>query len=152
LDPVEATTILRKQFTGIAGLAAYRLARALDLPHDEAGALQLVALHPALNPSAYVAAEIDDESIVVRHSPAHDDASWISLCGPDWVEPFRAAVRVLDAHLDVAVTPSDGDSWRMEVVRGDSPAPEAEEVAVTRFSTGTDFSFENRRSLPISPV
>jgi hypothetical protein len=152
LDPADATTIRRKTFTGIAGIAAYRLARALRLPHDESGALQLLALHPALNPSAYVEATIDDESVVVRRSPAHDDASWISLCGPGWVDPLRAAVRVIDAHLDVVATPSGGDSWRAEVVRRDEPAPEAEEVAVARFSTGTDFSFETRRSLPISPV
>lgn len=152
LSPEDATRIRRKQFTGIAGLAAYRLARALDLPRDESGARQLLALHPALNPSAYVVADIDDESVVVHRSPADDDPSWISLCGPDWVEPFKAAVRVLDARLDVMSTPSDGDSWRMDVVRRDEPAPEAEEVAVTRFSTGTDFAFETRRSLPITPV
>ena len=152
LDPDEATKIRRKTFTGIAGMAAYRLARALDLPHDESGARQLLALHPALNPSAYVVADLDDESIVVRRSPAHDDPSWISLCGPEWVDPFKAAVRVLDAHLDVVASPVDGDAWTMDVVRRDQQAAEAEEVAVTRFSTGTDFSFETRRSLPISPV
>ncbi len=152
LDPADATRIRRKQFIGIAGLAAYRLARALDLPHDESGALQLLALHPALNPSAYVTAEFQDDSLVVRRSPAHDDDAWISLCGPEWIDPFQAAVRVLDAHLDVVATSSDGDAWRLEVVRRDEPAPEAEEVAVTRFSTGTDFSFESRRSLPITPV
>ena len=152
LDSEDATEIRRKTFIGIAGIAAYRLAHALNLPRDESGALRLLALHPALNPSAYVEAEIDDESVVIRRSPAHDDASWISLCGPDWVDPLRAAVRVLDARLDVVVTPSAGDSWRAEVVRRDEPAPEAEEVAVARFSTGTDFSFETRRSLPISPV
>ena len=152
LDPEDATRIRRKQFTGIAGLAAYRMARALDLPHDESGALRLLALHPALNPSAYVVADLDDESVVVRPSPAHGDPSWISLCGPEWVDPFRAAVRVLDARLDVVTTPSDDDAWRMDVVRRDEPAPEMEEVAVARFSTGTDFSFETRRSLPISPI
>jgi hypothetical protein len=31
-------------------------------------------------------------------------------------------------------------------------APEAEEVTVTRFSTGASFAFEPRRSLPITPV
>jgi hypothetical protein len=152
MNPAEATTIRRKQLTGIAGLAAYRLARALDLPRDESGAWQLLALHPALNPSAYVSADLDDESVVVRRSPAHDDPSWISLCGPDWVDPFKAAVRVLDPRFDVVATPTDGDSWTMRVVRQDVPAPEAEEVATARFSTGTDFSFEPRRSLPITPV
>jgi hypothetical protein len=152
LDAVGAMEIRRKQFTGIAGIAAYRIARALDLPRDETGAMQLLTLHPALNPSAYVMADFDDEAVVVKRSPAHDDPSWISLCGPDWVDPMRAAVRVLDARLDVVATPSDGDSWRLELVRRNEPAPEADEVALARFSTGTDFSFETRRSLPITPV
>ena len=152
LDPDKATEIRRKTFTGIAGLAAYRLARALELPRDESGARQLLTLHPALNPSAYVSADLDEKSVVVRRSPAHDDPSWISLCGPHWVDPFRAAVRVLDPRLDVEATPSGGDAWRMDVVRRDELAPEAEEVTIARFSTGTDFSFETRRSLPITPV
>ena len=106
-DPAdEATRIRRKQFIGFAGLAAYRLARALDLPHDESAALQLLALHPALNPSAYVDGRVPDDSLVVRRSPAHDDDAWISLCGPEWIDPFQAAVRVLDAHLDVVATSS----------------------------------------------
>ena len=34
----------------------------------------------------------------------------------------------------------------------DEPAPEAQEVTVTRFSTGVEFAFQPRRSLPITPV
>ena len=40
----------------------------------------------------------------------------------------------------------------LTVVRRDEPAPEAQEVAVTKFSTGIDFAFQPRRSLPITPV
>ncbi|MFD0536658.1 hypothetical protein ACFQY7_25985 [Actinomadura luteofluorescens] len=58
----------------------------------------------------------------------------------------------MDAHLDVEVTGSGGDSWELAVVRRDAPAPEPGEVAVVRFSTGTAFTFEPRRSLPITPV
>jgi hypothetical protein len=152
LSTAEVTRIRRKQLIGIAGLAAYRLARALELPRNEEGALQLLALHPALNPRAYVDVELDGSSLVVRRSPAHDDDAWISLCGPGWVEPLQAAVRVLDPHLDVEVTSIDDDAWSLRVVRRDEPAPEAEEVSVAKFSTGTDFSFETRRSLPITPV
>lgn len=152
MSPDEATEIRQKQFIGIAGLAAYRLARALDIPRDKSGALQLLTLHPALNPSAYIIAEIDNDSILVRPSPAHEDASWISLCGLDWVDPLKAAIRVLDAHLDIVTTPSTDGAWRMTIVRRDEPAREAEEVTVAKFSTGTDFSFETRRALPITPV
>lgn len=143
--------IRRKQTTGSAAMSAYRIARAMDLPKDEQGALQLLALHPMLNPSAYVSAEIGD-TVVVRPSPAHGDAAWISLCGPDWFAPLQAVVRVLDPHLDVEVEALADDEWVLTVVRRDEPAPEAQELVIAKFSTGTDFAFEGRRSIPITPV
>ncbi|HSI27478.1 MAG TPA: hypothetical protein VK948_08715 [Aeromicrobium sp.] len=147
----ETLAIRRKQFTGIAGLGAYRIARALDVSHDAAGALRLLTLHPALNPSAYVTAELHGDAIVVRPGPVHDDQGWIALCGPEWADALRAIVRVLDPHLDVAIT-ALGDGWQLRVIERDEPAPEAQEVAIAKFSTGTDFSFEKRRSLTIVPV
>ena len=148
----ELVSIRRKQLTGFAGIAAYRLARALDLPADERGALRLLALHPALNPAGYVDVEVNDDAIIVRRSPAHDDQAWISLCGPDWVDPLRAVVRVLDPHLDVEANAAGPGLWQLTVVRRDEAAPEAQEVAVAMFSSGTDFAFRPRRSLPITPV
>jgi hypothetical protein len=144
--------IRRKQLVGFAGIAAHRLARALGLPRTEPGALRLLALHPVLNPGAYVHAEIEDEAIVVRRSPAHDDGAWISLCEPGWVAALQAIVRVLDPRLDVELEPLADAAWRLTPVRREAPAPEAQEVAVAKFSTGTDFAFEHRRSLPIAPV
>jgi hypothetical protein len=148
----ELQTIRRKQFAGFAGIAAYRLARALELPATEHAALRLLALHPALNPAAYVGLDVGDDTIVVRRSPAHQDQAWISLCGPEWLDGLRAIVRVLDPHFDVAAEWVDEDGWRLQVIRRAAPAPEAQEVAVAKFSTGTDFAFHPRRSLPITPV
>jgi hypothetical protein len=105
-----------------------------------------------LNPTAYVTTEIEDHSLVVRPSPAHDDQAWIFLCGPNWVDPLQAAVRVLDPHLDVEAASTKDGGWSVGVVRRDEPAAEAEEVSVAKLSTGTDFSFETRRALPITPV
>ncbi|NKZ08033.1 hypothetical protein [Actinomadura latina] len=147
----ELLRIRRKQLVGIAGVAAQRLARALDLPRDAEGATRLLELHPLLNPSAYVDAGIDAAGIVVRPSAAHEDDAWISLCGPGWTAPLQAIVRAADPHLDVDAT-ADGEGWRLTVVRRDRPAPEADEVAVVRFSTGADFAFKPRRALPITPV
>ncbi len=144
--------IRRKQTTGSAAMSAYRIARALGVSKDERGALELLALHPMLNPSAYVHAELGTDSLLVRKSPAHDDAAWISLCGPDWFEPLQAVVRVLDPHLDVVLEPFADDEWVLTVVRRDQAAPEAQELVIAKFSTGTDFAFEGRRSLPITPV
>lgn len=140
--------IRRKQLTGVAGVAALRLARALGVSPDEEGARRVLALHPLLNPAAYVAMDVD---LVVQRSAAHDDGAWISLLGPEWTLPLQAIVQAVDPYLDVEVTGTE-DEWRIDVVRRDEPAPELQEVSVVKFSTGTDFGFEERRSLPITPV
>jgi hypothetical protein len=143
-EPVE--TIATKQLVGIAGVAAERIHRALGTD-----ALATLALHPLLNPAAYVAVRFSESSVAVSVSPAHEDGGWITLCGPASVRPLQAAVRAVDPHLDVEVTGSASD-WTATVVRRDEPAPVAEEVAVTQLSTGATFAFEPRRSLPITPV
>ncbi|KAA1416383.1 hypothetical protein F0U44_18865 [Nocardioides humilatus] len=151
-DGEQLTRIRRQQLTGLAGVAAMRIARALRISLDEDGARRVLALHPLLNPSAYVDSTFEaDGRLVVRRSPAHDDAAWISLCGPAWTGALAATVQALDPHLDVRVD-AEGDGWSLTVVRSAEAAPEAKEVAVVKFSTGTDFAFETRRSLPISPV
>jgi hypothetical protein len=148
----ELQAIRRKQFTGFAGIGAHRLARALSLTADPAGAIRLLALHPALNPAAYVHLDPTSDSITIRRSPAHEDDAWISLCGPDWTDGLNAVVRALDPHLAVEIQDAGKDAWRLTVVRHDQPVKEAAEVSVAKFSTGTDFAFEPRMSLPITPV
>ena len=145
-SPTQATEIATKQLVGVAGVASERIARALDT-----GPLETLALHPLLNPAAYVVASISACSLTVSSSPAHDDGGWITLCGPHSLRPLQAALRGVDPHLDVEVTGTDTE-WTATVVRRPDPAPDADEVAVTRFSTGVDFTFEPRRSLPIAPV
>ncbi|MBM7518459.1 hypothetical protein [Nocardioides nitrophenolicus] len=147
----ELVRLRRKQLVGIAGLGAERLARALDLPHDTAGALRTLWLHPLLNPAAYVPASGGAGSITVAPGPADEDGAWISLCGPHWPDALRAIAGAVSPHLDARVTEAPGAGWRVEVVAGEV-RPEAEEVAVTRFSTGASFAFEPRRSIPITPV
>ena len=72
--PEQLTRIRRQQLTGAAGVGALRIARALGLSPDAAGARRLLALHPLLNPAAYVDAAFDDAgAVVVRRSAAHDD-------------------------------------------------------------------------------
>jgi hypothetical protein len=148
--PDEARTIALRQLVGIAGVASERIRAALSLPRDVAGALQVLALHPLLNPVGYVDASLSD-TLEVRPSPAHEDGAWISLCGPSSTAPLQAAVRGVDPCLDVSVSGSSS-AWSATVVRRDEPAPVAEEVAATRISTGASFTFAPRRSLPITPV
>ena len=65
------------------------------------------------------------------------------------MRPLQAIVRAVDPYLDIVVS---GSPWTVEVVVRDEPADEPGEVAVTRFSSGAAFTFEPRRSLPITPV
>lgn len=149
-DAAKALSVRRKQLVGFAGLAAHRLVGAMGLPATPAGALRLLELHPIFNPAAYVSASFDG-GVHVGASPADEDGAWISLCGPDWYAPLQAIVRALDPHFDVEVAAAD-DGWRATVVRRDQAAPEADEVKLAKFSTGTDFAFSPRKSLPLTPV
>ena len=156
--------IRRQQLVGAAGVGALRIARALGLGRDEEGARRLLALHPLLNPAAYVDADLGAPGapVVVRRSPAHEDGAWISLCGPAWTDALAAVVQALDPHLDVALrdaaslgtsgTDIEDVAIAFTVVRREQPAPEPKEVAVTKFSTGVEFAFQPRTSLPITPV
>ncbi|CAI9414692.1 hypothetical protein [Nocardioides sp. T2.26MG-1] len=146
-DEREAVEVTTKQLTGIAGIAAERIARALGLDDP----LRVLELHPLLNPAAYVDATVADGALTVRPSAAAEDGAWITLCGPGRVGALQALVRAVDAHLDVEITGTD-EHWTARLVRRPEPAREAPEVAVTRFSTGSTFAFEPRRSLPITLV
>lgn len=140
--------IATKQLVGLAGIAAARIRAALDLPADEVGALRVLELHPLLNPAAYVSASISEGELRVVPGPAHEDGSWIDIVGPGRVAPLQALVRAVDPHLDVEVAGSARE-WAASVVRRDAPAPEAGEVAVTKFSTGAAFEFEHRKAIPL---
>ncbi len=150
-SPEQTTEICRKQLVGIAGIAAERIQRALDLPRDEKGALRTLTLLPFFNPHAYAGGSVDGDTFVMAQSDAALDGGWAALCGPGRTTALQAAVRALDPHLDVEVTGA-ADGWTLRVVRGEAPATQSDEVAVTRFSTGAAFAFEPRRSLPLFPL
>jgi hypothetical protein len=143
--------IATKQLTGIAGISAERIHRALGLPVGVKGAVQVLELHPLLNPAGYVEAEFEERAVSVRRSPNHDDDGWISLCEPGSLRPLQAIVRAVDPRLDVELEGTATD-WTARVVERPEPAREFDEVAVTRISTGAEFEFEPRLSLPITPV
>jgi hypothetical protein len=150
-DEAQFATIATKQLVGIAGVAARRIHRALGSREGVGGAMRVLGLHPLLNPTTYVGVRLGEQGLSVGPSPATEDGGWITRCGPDQTRPLRAIVQAVDPHLDVEVA-GTADEWSLVVVRRASPAPELEEVAVTGFSTGVTFEFEERRSLPITPV
>jgi hypothetical protein len=150
-DTALATEICTKQLIGVAGLAAERLRRALHLPGGVEGAMQMLRLHPMLNPAAYVSADFGPDVVEVHRSAAHEDGAWASLVGPHERRPLQAAVAGADPLLDVEIVGTDTD-WTARLVRRDTPVKEFGEVAVAKVSGGAGFEFEPRKSLPLTVV
>jgi hypothetical protein len=146
-----ATKICTRQLIGIAGIAAERIHRALGLPVGMEGALRALELHPLLNPAEYVTADFGPDTVHVHRSRAHEDGAWVSLVTPAEIRPLQAIVAAVDPHFDVQVSGPDTD-WTARVIETDSAAKEFREVAVTRFSGGSSFVFEPRKSLPLTVV
>jgi hypothetical protein len=150
-DDEQTRSIAAKQLTGIAGVAARRLHRLLGLGTAPADAARLLALHPVLNPAAYVDLAVEGSVLRVRRSPAHTDDGWLRLLGPDGVRPLQAAVQAVDPHLGVEVV-GTAEEWTAEVVVRPTAAAELDEVAMTSISTGAAFVFAPRRALPLTPL
>ncbi|HTQ18942.1 hypothetical protein [Mycobacterium sp.] len=150
-DAEMATSINTQQLIGLAGVAAERIRRALDLPAGIDGVLKVLELHPLLNPAGYVVADVESPRLVVHRSPAHDDAAWISLCSPGSVKPLQAIATAVDPHVQVHVSGTDLD-WVAELVESDTTTTELPEVMVAKVSKGSTFEFEPRRSLPLTVV
>lgn len=144
-------SIRTKQLIGIAGVAAERIHKALKLPGGRKGALRVLELHPLLNPAAYVFADIGEDSVHVRKSPAYDDNSWITLCSPVSDKPLQAIVQAVDPHLCAELSGTQSD-WTVRVVETDTAAKELGEVTVCKFSGGASWEFEERKSLPLTVV
>jgi hypothetical protein len=145
------TSVGTRQLTGLAGLAAERIHRALSLPGGIDGALRTFELHPLLNPSGYVQAETAEGRLTVRWSPAHDDGAWITLCTPQSTRPLQAIATAVNPNIAVTVAGTDTD-WIAELTETDTAAFELPEVSVTKVSGGSTFQFQPRRSLPLTVV
>lgn len=102
-----------------------------------------------LNPAPYVDAEVGPDVVHVRRSPAHEDGAWVSLVSPAERRPLQAIVTAVDNRLDVEVT-GTAEEWTARVVETDTEAKEFSEVSVVRVSGGSSWSFEDRKSLPLT--
>ena len=138
----------RKQFTGIAGLAAERIRLALGLGRGLDDVAQVLALHPALLPYAYVGSDVElsDRLIVrfVHETGAVSDGAWPAMLDAEHLEPLHAIVRAVNGRFRCEATADGHAGLTVEVVVDDNEAPLADEVVLTHFSTGTDFIFEDR--------
>jgi hypothetical protein len=145
-----ADSICTRGLTGVAGLGAERIHRALDLPAGIEGIRKVFELHPLFNPIGYVNAEFGDQ-LTIHRSPAHDDAAWISLCSPESIQPLQAIATAIDPRIEVRVTGTAID-WTAELSETDTAAKELSEVAIAKVSGGATFEFQPRQSLPLTVV
>jgi hypothetical protein len=138
----------RKQFAGVAGLAAERIRLALRLGRGVGDLAQLLALHPALLPYAYVGCDVElSDRLIIRLDPDSDaasDGAWPAMLDADHLDPLDAMVRAVDGRFRCEALSDDGGGLTVEVVRDEIEAPLADEVVLTRFSSGTDFVFKDR--------
>ena len=149
-DTALADSVGTRQLTGLAGLGAERIHRALSLPGGTDGVLRVFELHPLFNPLGYVNAETRAR-LQVHRSPAHDDAAWISLCSPESVQPLQAIATAVDPHIHVQVSGNSTD-WVAELSETDTATTELPEVSIAKVSGGSTFEFQPRQSLPLTVV
>ncbi|WP_067825578.1 hypothetical protein [Nocardia inohanensis] len=155
---VEARTdavldIVRKQFTGIAGLTSERLCKALGLGDDAAALAKVLRLHPVLNPAAYLDIEVATETTggeqivelrIGRACGGADDDAWPMLLDADHLEPLDALVRGVNPRFRSRLRKAEDCALTFEIGLADHAFPEAVEVTITRFSTGAAFTFTDR--------
>jgi hypothetical protein len=149
-DAALASAVGTRQLTGLAGLAAERIHRALSLPGGTDGVSKVFELHPLFNPLGYVNAETHPQ-LRVRRSPAHDDGAWISLCSPESTQSLQAIATAVDPHIEVRINGNTTD-WTVELSETDTAATELPEVSIAKVSGGSTFQFQPRKSLPLTVV
>lgn len=150
-DAELARTIRTQQLIGIAGVAAARIKQALQVPDGIDGVLQVLHVHPLLNPVGYVNAEISDGRLQVWGSPAHQEQAWISLCGPAETRPLQAIATAVDPHIGVEVS-GDAEEWVAVFTEHEGEDKQLPEVMIASVSGGSRFVFEPRKSLPLTVV
>jgi len=142
-DATATREIVAKQFTGVAGVAAARLARAFGLGDAPADVATVFELHPAFHPRTYVdwKVRLDGEAVHLElgSCPARTEEldSWITVLAAGHDRALQAIAMAVDPHW--TVEPDGAGRWVAH--RSAEPATEFDEVTLTKFSTGAAFTF-----------
>jgi len=150
--------LARKQWTGIAGLTAERLQRAMKIPGDGIdAAAKIFQLHPAFHPRTYVDFRVETTGpqaarIEIGPCPAlqeGDAYSWFAHLGDQPHAALDAIARVANSRARCLPTASahKGLAWDVIIDRSVEPSPEPAEVQLAKISTGAGIVFERRRPL-----
>lgn len=144
----EARSFSRRQFTGVAGVAAGRIRTALGLGTSLHDVAEVLSLSPGLLPTTYTGCQVElAEGLWIRidrRAPATSDGSWPTLLDADHLEPLDAIVGAVDRHYRCVVVEDRPDELVVEIVTGDDELPVPDDVRLTEFSTGAGFAFIDR--------
>jgi hypothetical protein len=141
----EAVTCGARQLVGVAGVAAERIKRALDLGDRAEDLATVFSLHPAFRPLSYVdwRVRVEDGSVHLElgDCPAREEhglESWITLLADGHDRALSSIATAVDPHW--AVRRDGPNRWVAE--RVEQPTEEMAEVILTKFSTGVAFGFD----------
>jgi hypothetical protein len=153
-----AREVGRQQWTGIAGLAAERLQRAMQIGGDGPEAIAKVfQIHPCFHPRDYVDLRVAVEDGGVRLSfgdcPAFaegDAHSWLAELGEEPHPALDAIARAVNPRATSAPSaPRAGErlAFRVEIDPAAEPRPEPPDVRLAKLSRGASLVLERRRPL-----
>ena len=152
-----AREIGRRQWTGIAALAAERIARAFAIEGDGIDAIAKVfQLHPHFYPRSYVDLRVElagpeAARISIGECPAFDekdDYSWFAGLEKAPHPALDAIARATNPRARCRPVESRrGLAWEVIIDPGSEPRPAPPELALARLSRGASFALEQRRPL-----
>lgn len=150
--------LARKQWTGIAGLTAERLQRAMKIDGDGIESVaKIFQIHPAFHPRTYVDFRVEvtgatTARIEIAPCPAlaeGDPYSWFAHLADQPPPALDAIARVANprARCLPAAVGGAGLAWTVQIDASAVPQPEPPEVQLAKISTGAAIVFQRRRPL-----
>ena len=154
-----AAELGRRLWIGHAAVGVERLQKFLGVEGDDIETLAKVfQLHPNFQPRSYVDLRIEltgerSARISIGDCPAFeekDDCSWFAQLSSDPHPALDALARQVNPRASCRPVTDAGDrrfAWDVVIDPSAEPAPEPQELALARLSTGMRFRFESRRLL-----
>lgn len=149
--------IASQQWTGIGGLSAERLRRALGIGADAAAIAKIFQVHPCFQPRDYVDLRValadDGVRLAFGPSPAFEEGdaySWLAQLGAAPHPALDAIARAVNPRASCLPAPPRGDERLAFEVRIDAaaaPHPEPSDVKLAKLSRGAHLVFQRRRPL-----
>ena len=147
----EAWRLAPRVFTGLAGVTAQRLRRAMRIDGDDAHALaKLLQVHPVFWPRTYVDMHVDVVDgdtvlLTIDDSPAlreGDGLTWFAQLPGGGERALDAIAWAVNRTARSRTASAPGGRVEIEITfdAAHDPAPEAPEVVLAKFSTGAGFA------------